>query len=259
MYDKKMLWRAATENDGKQTMRPHAFTWKDHKDYQNGSVADESPWDVEEWNSTLAPGSLLLTVKNQKWNNYANAGMTSVNISGETYYPYKPGYASAINDDTMASRLKSAGVDCVGLVQRSASYSSGENANGYELSDLSGYTWTKEWIGDRKYIVAEKDNDMNWDNSYQLLEITAKPKVGKPVNLDKVIPGDIVYYRGYHIMTVAEVEYNSGTRTTCVDKIKLIEATTNNIWKIYFVAKKNSLESCTNSDMSRNWVIGRLK
>jgi len=47
--------------------------------------------------------------------------------------------------------------------------------------------------------------------------------------LERVIPGDIIYYSG-HVMMVADVEYEPGTRDTTVSQIRIIEATT---WEVF--------------------------
>ncbi len=73
-----------------------------------------------------------------------------------------------------------------------------------------------------------------------------------------MIPGDIVYYRGYHVMMVAAVEYEPGSRTTSMERIKLIEAVYGKHGTSYYatsVINTRTLQTYSND----NWVLGRLK
>jgi len=89
------------------------------------------------------------------------------------------------------------------------------------------------------------------DEKYDANDIVYYP------DLNKIIPGDIIYYSG-HVMMVADVKYEPGTRNTTVSQIKIIEATT---WEVYFVSKLHSLDRYSGgiNNADKNWVIGRLK
>jgi uncharacterized protein YfaT (DUF1175 family) len=153
---------------------------------------------------------------------------------------------------------KSAGVDCVGFVQRAASY----QPDVYSLHDISVLEWNDANGGPRRYIVLFEDKNRNrFDQSFSLWKISRKiegeynsvTKLTNYPNLEKVIPGDIVYYfdnGGYHVMMVQSITYLSGDeRRTEIANIKLIESN----WP----SVRNDKNVSQYSDPE--WKIGRLQ
>jgi hypothetical protein len=211
------------------------------------------------WTTTIAPSDRYDTNTNFDaigvWENYVE-GDGAIAVGTANYYPYRPGFASWNNDGGTATR--SAGVDCVGLVQRSASYA-GNNPNNYLLPDIDPYTWDQaNYNAGRKYIVTERDKDLTGTNEFHLWEISASilgevdPSTGKTIfpNLDRIIPGDVVYYRGYHVMMVHSITYEAEKRSTSISIIRLIEANWPSVINTQTV---QNLE-----DNNKSWVIGRL-
>ena len=174
-------------------------------------------------------------------------------------------------------RGQSAGVDCVGLVQRSASY----DGNPYWLPDIGGHPWTWNdgdgeggaypYVKNRRYLFYDGDDELDSGHYPYLKEITnaAAAEWDKSV-LRKILPSDIFYYYiydeddkayGYHVAIVDRVEYKSTySRRSDIDyeDIKLIEAThATGPPLVGSVINHRNLQFYVNRGDS--WRIGRLK
>jgi hypothetical protein len=142
---------------------------------------------------------------------------------------------------------KSAGVDCTGFVQRSGSYASED----YEFEKVFSYDWNtinpsinRDWFttDDNLVLLSSRDQGV----------FDIQTNEWKYPNLEKVIPGDIIYYLGYHVMIIDSVD----TKELVVkpDNIQIIESTwgANNSG----VIKVKSIKSLTDAD--KHWVVGRI-
>jgi hypothetical protein len=230
------------------------------------------PNDKSGWTSTTAPDDRFLdpAPAGNDWQNYAS-GNSGVIINSETNYPYRPGYASErYAADTTPDKKEyernevtyiqqSTGVDCVGLVQRSASYA---DDNNYTLTPIYGYNWnTSEPCTGREFIIAEPHTTKPVCNVVRLVKVTDRAsrflqdaEFVYPL-IEKLIPGDIVYYwsgSGYHVMMVASITYTEG-RDTTVANIQLIEA------NYPSVLKTRSISNLGTTANPVSWIVGRLK
>ncbi len=219
------------------------------------------------WSSTLAPlVTDLSSGSDNPWYNYRKESSGFALSAGPglppgfpamTYYPYRPGLSSA-EANTLENRLRSAGVDCVGLVQRALSYQ-GES---YALSSIGGYTWTStaQGSGTRTAPTVAADGGL-----WKIMEIMAKEDRKKdPITnewiypkLSQVVPGDIIYYPG-HTMMVADIT-RSGSGDVRPEDVRIIEAVHWKGWAVFGVTKRNKLKNYTDGDVKSAWVIGRLK
>ena len=193
--------------------------------------ADHRSWSP--WNSTLAPGG--------NWKNYIRTGtllkngsFPALTLNSTIYHPYVPGLLSYITYKVSKANgggynnkqlHAQAGVDCIGFVQRSASYT----GNNYKLKDYVNENWNAANITYRH--DDHKTYDIGHDNySWEI----------KDRNL--LVPGDILYRkqptgddtRGErHVAFVLRVEYpNENKRKISIDEdteaskdVYVIEAT----------------------------------
>ncbi|MBN2531663.1 MAG: hypothetical protein JXB88_02160, partial [Spirochaetales bacterium] len=150
-------------------------------------------------------------------------------------------------DPPWSYSAKSAGVDCVGFVFMAAGYKQ-ENGYQYILAKLEPMKWNATVAGARQKFYDPQN----------LWEIIDKNEYsGKKIELNKVIPGDIIYYEDtpktfQHVMIVNSVVYEKGTRNTDINYITLIEATLNTSF------------GCVINDRTigfynaHKWTIGRI-
>ena len=220
------------------------------------------------WYYTYAPDSST----DSYWSNYIgiqeliNLGFTQSeppeSYSDWNYKPYRPGYSSHHTSGTeWFYSGQSAGTDCVGLVQRSASY----DGNPYSLPDIVEHPWT--WNdGDGEggaYPYYKNRKTLYYDGD------GANAYLSKVTNyydeeLNKIMPGDIFYYySGYHVAIVDRVEYKSSySRRSDIklEDIKLIEATWASDPVIGSVINNRTLKIYTDDPfLKKEWRIGRLK
>ena len=216
--------------------------------------------------------------------NRSNTDSEAVTLSGRNYYPYVPGLSDSIAynnthpDDTISYRV--AGTDCIGLVQRSMSY----------LNNISNNTIYSA-INDEKY----RREPGGWENS------TTKPvtainnlhsesyavKIGdktpvtiiigtkqeedeyKEIKIEGykyfkyLVPGDIAYYPGQHIMivnSISEPKYTQEGEAYWEDGsgVNILENVYFGSKDIVGVSKKRDLSDLT-SDNSSRWTIWRQK
>lgn len=292
---------------GMQNITPVPFTWHDNIDHDIKSVAynltsHDTPFDYNEkmgqqwlllehsmqndyngfsggnpdciWPSFYAPGSKIFDFSGESsWGNYIaeTDEHAPIEIGGNMTYPYRPGYNSwyyGEENNLPNSVIKqSTGVDCVGFVQRSASYGINDTLNSFSLPDLTSYQWSDQGsvITNRRYIIAESYEKPNGQivNEIHMDRITFwnnEDDNGNILNLDKVIPGDIIYYwngNGYHVMMVSNVTISQDGDAIQPGDIEIIEATS---WQVSYAAKVHTLANYSGDQGNeRNWIIGRLK
>lgn len=134
-----------------------------------------------------------------------------------------------------------AGLDCVGFVQRCASYintpytwtQTGTNRHlgEYFWGDTRGSTTYPTSVNGYSWKITNSSNiDLNdIDNDGDISEI---------LNISYIVPGDIIYFEANHIAVVNNIEYNSNYRITSIDNFYLIESTlrVNNWGNVYNAA-----------------------
>jgi hypothetical protein len=181
---------------------------------------------------------------------------TSDPLTANNYRPYVPALSMSyypqnggilVNDGHFAGW--SAGTDCVAFVEKSAGYSG------------SPYTWFN--------IAGRRLGTCLWGDSRGATQYphidgacwTISHNIDIPENLDKVVPGDILYYGTNHIALVRSIEYEANSRTTLTTKIYLIESVYgnnfNNIANTLFGQVVNYRN--VDSYAAKDWVIARLK
>lgn len=205
-----------------------------------GNVDDSNP---DRWDETTAPGNL--------WDNYES---NIIDNNGITYYPYRPGYSShdSSNGDKNTPG-KSSGVDCTGFIQRSKSY----NGEFYSLPSIGMRYWDtfEDTDPNRRYLTVTDDNNVS-ESHHNMWRVTIAPEFGEPHSLEKLVPGDIVYWwhnGGYHVTMINKLEYDDETRNTDTVRINLIEAWDDYQNRVSVLITRELLE------IDREWIIGRLK
>jgi hypothetical protein len=257
---------------------------KDKSDTERLTILKEKISSWTYYNSTTPPGNDYRKYAHENTFPYEAAGIESYNNDGtfkiavagaDANKPYLPelnnsrynylynndngnGYSGIANyNDAPALAGKAAGVDCVGFIQNSASYAGNPYAR---LLDIAPVFWGTARTNEDAPNYSEPESGAD-----ELIKITSKPAGDdEPVNLDKLVPGDIVYYikdGAYHVMMVADISYTAG-RTTTPANIKLIESVAGSyrqdsiINYLYFVTKDRNLSWTAFDD--KNWKIGRL-
>ena len=189
---------------------------------------------------------------------------TQVQTLGDNPFPYLPGYALQYFFTEKAEppnwvNAISAGVDCNGFVSRSASYPE----NPYTWKDNNGQDITNydKWFSSPGYPTTGRgDSYLITQKSDGVFDpLTLKYYW---LNLDKIKPGDIMYYtengKNKHIAMVQNVTKTDGVVT--LSDIKLIESTwyeKNNLGA-YKNAKVTNEQSLNNYE-TKSWYIIRLK
>jgi hypothetical protein len=251
--------------DGGQVIIPSSFTWIADNNHDNAVAYDywgqDSPQEYNEkmrhqrlilnnyitsglggyqadtngWSRTTAP-----TVAQSDHSNYLRASFfphgypndptakkvanQPISIGGENLYPYVPSLSNALrilnNKVWPCADVGSyaAGLDCVGFTQRSASYLD------------SPYTWVQgTWFLGRYFWNDTRgttgfptpDNGLSW----QVAKTNVLDDTGNIKNLDKIIPGDMLYYgKPSHIAMVLSVQY-AQDKVSTPEQIFLIEST----------------------------------
>jgi hypothetical protein len=196
----------------------------DHRDWAN-------------WNDTTAP-----TADATLWDNYlfgipgtTGGAFTQLNIGGQVYTPYKPSYSwytqYLLKNYTAINATYSAGLDCAGFIQHSASYT----GNSYSLDDIGGYdTWGAYAHTGTKRIVA--DGAYTWTIA--------------EADWPLIVPGDLVYHTG-HVGIVQKISYNNLKRTFLNNNVIIIEATSAGI-------KSTKIRTLANFIDEGGYFIGRL-
>lgn len=161
------------------------------------------------------------------------------NYDGGQYFPYLPGWSVHKQDVPYWVNAISAGVDCIGFAQTSASYS----GNRYKWDNLdwnhnphNSLTWDNEFPSSSVEADPTKRQDrlfphptVHYDDTWSW-EIASPDEPDDPNDntddddIGMIVPGDIMYYTG-HIVMVLSVEYDNNARTTSNGRIKFVEAT----------------------------------
>lgn len=216
--------------------------------------------EIDSWNNTTAPDDIhqnYLFGPNNTYGGGSNVKRVSsvpVFIDSQNYYPYIPG----LNNLSFTNLNYATGTDCVGFLQRSASYTD------------SPYYWVDNW--DDKFFLKDREwGDSRGKTSYTysiFSKMISKknPLGGQSLDLEKIIPGDIVYYDSLinaenenanwsHIMMVLEVVNTEDNRVVSPSDVKLIEATYSTSGGFGKTYNQKTLADLSN----KNWVIVRLK
>ncbi|MFP4364868.1 MAG: hypothetical protein ACLFR1_13480, partial [Spirochaetia bacterium] len=178
----------------------------------SGSENPHPEW--AEHDTTRAPDS--------DWNNYLpNYAKDEDGVLlpiANSFYPYRPGMNHDASDGyTWRDVYYSAGVDCGGLVRRSASYT----GNSYNLDDAEEFRVVWDTINIRQHNKDGRiiDNvDVIWRDEYDPFD---RPEADDIVPLEQLRPGDIVLCEttsldedgnpllNYpHVMIVQRIEYD---------------------------------------------------
>ena len=148
-------------------------------------------------------------------------------INSSNLYPYVPGLSNVYRmnigswppwNTQYLFGSHAAGLDCVGLVQRCASYPN------------TAYIWTQS--GTTRHLSEYMWGDTRGNTVYPTpgrgysWEIISEQTVNQnPQILSLIVPGDIVYYGDSHIAIVKAITYTANTRNTNTQSITLIEST----------------------------------
>lgn len=183
------------------------------------------------------------------------------NLSGIDNFPYLPGYSLwfYLENSSCPDWLNaiSAGVDCNGLVSRSASYQD----NRYSWVDAQNQSVkeydpgsSKKWFTNPSYPYWQQIGNHEIASD----RITYKRPRNILKDLDKIKPGDIMYLQssdgsGWHITLISDVMYS--TDMQLID-IKLIEST----WQEPQFTYAKVINIKTLDDYKNNeWVVVRPK
>lgn len=223
---------------------------------QNYEEAVESPyssiplWELQRWATTKSPENQWKNYISENINNQ-QAYIPALGLLYQTYWSHN-GDETGSNHSATA---RGAGTDCIGFAQRSASYNNNiyawaDFAGGIANGDNYGGTVTYAprqfpYVDSRSVAIAEH-RQTNYNGGY--------------LHLDKVVPGDILYYAkydsgksdGYHIAIVRDV-IHSEDGSVLAGNIKLIESTFNS-GSMAYIIKNKTLDDYS----ARKWFIVRL-
>ncbi|MBN2532987.1 MAG: hypothetical protein JXB88_08850, partial [Spirochaetales bacterium] len=195
----------------------------------NPDPAAHSDWSPREEDETDAPG----TESNEKWFNYLfgiynpeTRTYDHLMINGTRYNPYLPGLSTwkqfdpNQNNYVPSDTKRSAGVECVGFVQRCASY----EGNPYAAIDINSRCI---WGGGMPTLMYGEDSFSSDEYSW-LIE-----------DRNLLIPGDVLIGNG-HIAMVLRIVYLGNSRIIdfnvngTTDDVTVIESTKGrfNVWKV---------------------------
>jgi hypothetical protein len=262
----KDSYNSNVQANGGQVITPSSFTWTADNNHANAVAYDywgqDSPHEYNEkmrqqrrilnnyitsglggyqanasgWVLTTAP-----TVAQPNHSNYLHASIfphgypndatakkvlnQPVLVNGENVYPYVPSLSNALkalnNGTWPGSGIGSyaAGLDCVGFTQRCASYPNSPYNWVQGTWFLGAYFW-----GNARGTTGfpTPTNNLAW----QVAKTDVLDDAGNIKNLNKVIPGDIIYYGNpSHIAMILSVQYDQNERTSALDRIRVIEST----------------------------------
>ena len=203
----------------------------------------------------------VTTAAANRWNNYRknpvagnHPALPGIGLLFEDHYTEDP---PPVFPGVNQNLLGHMGTDCVGFVQRSASYS----GNTYLLDDYGEATWgasdVSEGTGTRRLL--QKDSNINLFTSLfdktQYSADGATPASSKEI-ASRIVPGDVFFYDG-HIGIVQDVtalqNANPGNKIGVLNCIATIEST----WggNTCHVTRRRFSDYESRS----NWVIARLK
>ena len=228
------------------------------------------------YNNSLAPGNLFLNylrgavgynVKagGANINQMSNAVGNGLSIGGVAYHPYIPGGLSnkLENWDDVELAGYAAGIDCVGFVYRSISYTgsayqlvNGERSAKFLHDDTNGAVY---WGGSRTALRYPYLAD---GKSIKVAAADFQDENDIFINLEKVSPGDIMYYdqpvgQGHHTAIIQNLTDSNGDGQLQLTEIHLIEATIGTGGGIQ-VGNVYNLRTL-NSYSVNNWAIVRMK
>lgn len=226
-------------------------TWNQQDDYP-------AFWDVlSTWDTTLAP-KYSRTNNNpgvfeniNVWENYRDnierPGLN--NYRNGNAYNYAYNVSNPTGDDAGYSEYpfqdnNSIGVDCGGLIYMSGIYLNNEYNKAKEIG-----------TGRRWYMDRNDDSDEDADESDNLYFISEFNPADEPINLKKIIPGDIFYYYKYHVGIVLDVKRSDNMT---VNDIVLIESTYSNPLNQAGVIDYQTLDYY-NTTNPKDWKIGRME
>ncbi len=195
-------------------------------------------------------------------------------INGETIYPYVPGLSDSLMTTSKyphkAIGKETAGVDCIGFVQSSYAWEdspySAINSAEYRKgpvywtssdSDIPSSAMRRFYSDSYSTLMCEQVNPSDEvDNILTTESLTDTISIYD--QFENVVPGDVVYYPGQHIMIVSEIKAPSGPDGRYVDRdIVLIESVYSNQDSGYYGVVKRSLKNETTS--GKKWEIRRQK
>lgn len=178
---------------------------------------------------------------------------------GWTVSPQKP-FSQPVGEKTIYGKIYSkqeSGVDCGGLIYMSEAYK-GTKYKSYGEGEVSAEKGMRS-IHD----TGEGTNYTPTDNLYSIMnrnEYDDDLNI-KPENRKRVVPGDIIYYPGYHVMIVQDVEIENGNREIELENIKVIESTHSGYLNLFGVGNQNNLffYHSPENEQDREWSLGRIK
>jgi len=221
-----------------------------NNDGQPDNINPHPEWGVidgpHEWDSTLAPDNIWGMTENNNLISYRfgtptgnavgtyNAISYNVNNIPRTYYPYTPNFTSKKKNETPSGYHSihtsySSGIDCVTLIQRSASYT------GNRYSDLTDIPESRQTWGQNAVSLEHVGS------------VEAACWIMKYSERHLLIPGDLVIIYGEnddgsewgHSTIVNKLVYTNG-RNIIEQNVRLIESSGSNMkvrndrtWKTY--------------------------
>ena len=242
-----------------------------HSNYIHGTN-----YDINILFKTITANTELDSVYVSKNFSFLSIDLTDNNIDDpKRYYPYLPGLTNNITKQWPNAGEGStdwitagytAGTDCIGFATRAASY----------MGNI--YLWDERWQS-RMWSESRKaspaypyNNSLSWTisshNHDDNEDLNGDDKPDVFAHLNKIVPGDIIYYTSNingtsgagHIMIVSYVTYDNNGRETTLTGITRIESSdggpNNGVYWGYAVNTKNLQEK---EGKDKNWFVVRLR
>lgn len=235
------------------------------EEYNNALEAYNDNIYVDINNKTLLPpdaDSLL-----ERWKNYDKDSYKPGSRDLLDWYPSPKAPftqpSGTTNKFNKTYKNLEAGVDCGGLIYMSEAYLDTpyiRNGNGNKPSAVDAVRWdyNNGWsIHDCGPDTQNPGYAVN-NNLFKILDTSDFALNIKPNNIKRVVPGDIIYYHGYHVMMVRDINIVNGNREIDLADIKIIESTYGDnveTGPIYGVGNTRNL----NTYKDKTWYLGRIK
>lgn len=209
------------------------------------------------WNNYITPFNILTITEET---NQENINNKLTNYDNNKSFPFLPGYAlkyhlEHANESNYQSppdwaNAISAGVDCIGLISRAASYTN----NPYKWQDVQQQSIKQK---KRFYTPTTYPNTAYSGDAYLITSESDKDITGTYKNLNKIKPGDLMQYNSKHIAMVQNV--NNTNEIVTAEDIILIESTwkEDSRGKVYWAKVYNQFNLKTY--INQDWKIVRLR
>ncbi len=286
------LGECISENDSDDTVKEIYKTEFESKGYESVSLDNINYHKMvfsSDYQSNKAPFNQdgLFVTNGVIINKPTNTSDEAVVLSGKKYFPYIPGLSDSISNtnhpsisENMSKRV--AGVDCIGFVQRSASWPN---------NIYSAITETKtdeqpvpSWL-ESKIPTTQMKNFYSSSYAYNILNRGSMDALNGIYDSDEnnvfaytkikyIVPGDILYYptgsnhimmvnsigepSGYEFDDSGAIDYNKPYWET-VNTIKILESVYHKGNNMFGVGKKRDLGYFEPNKNNKLWQIWRQK